>query len=131
MENKRNTRANVKKNPGIKLQTDLPPRGRQNWAVKRNQTRRSDCTHEPVNRGENAHLTDMERELSYHGSRSHPELSGDDFFSTPKLVCPETVRQQIAPNLDERMSSNLFQRSTNPFLSDFSQEEIRQMHLEP
>ena len=92
MENKRNTQANVKKNPGIKLQTDLPPRGRQNWAVKRAQTHRIEYPQEQVNREENAHFSAMERELSYQGSRSHPKLSSDDFFSTPKLVCQETVR---------------------------------------
>ena len=73
----------------------------------------------------------VERESSCQSSRSHPGLSGDDFFSTPKVICQETVRQKNTPNLDKRNSNNLFQWSTNPFLSDFSQEEVGPKHLDP
>ena len=48
MDNMKNTWENVKKNLGIKLQTDLPPRGRQNWTMKRSQMQRGNHSLEQV-----------------------------------------------------------------------------------
>ena len=46
MDNKKNTRSNVKKNSGIKLQSGLPPRGRKNWSVKMSEVQGENNSHE-------------------------------------------------------------------------------------
>ena len=60
--------------------------------MKRPQIQREYNSQEQVIRGKNVHFSIMERESSCQSSRSHPRLSGDDFFSTPKIICQETVR---------------------------------------
>ena len=78
----KNTRAHVKKNLAIKLETNLPPRGRQNWAMKVDQNQKGNHSQEQVMRAENPqHIVD-ERGSSGRDVRSHHGLS-DDFFDTP------------------------------------------------
>ena len=71
MENKRNTKENVRKNLGIKLQTDLPPRGRQNWVVKGNQMQKGGCVQEQVGGKGTVHHFVVEGMLFSKDSRSH------------------------------------------------------------
>ena len=82
---------NVKKNPTIKIQTNPPPKGRKNWVVKRAQKQEGNHSQEQVMRGDNIHFSSNERESFCKGSRSHPRLFDDDYFSTPKVVYQEKV----------------------------------------
>ena len=131
MENKRNTWANVKKNLGIKLQTYLPPRGRQNWAVKGDQMQKVNYSQKQVARKDNTYHFAIEKEPFSKGPRSHPSLSNDNFYNTPKMICQEKFVQPPALSMGDRNSNNLFQCSTNPFMSDYSPEKVRPKHLEP
>ena len=84
--NKKNTRANVKQNPGIKLQTDLPPRRRQNWAVKGDQMQKGGYSHEQIVRENNPYHLVADKEHFSKGPRSHPSLSDDEFYNTLKVI---------------------------------------------
>ena len=108
MENKKNTQANVKKNSRIKLQIDLPPRGRQNWAVKGNQMQKGSYSQkQPVGK-DNIHHSAVENVPFLEDSRSHPTLSNDDFYNTLEMICHEKVEQPLEFSLKNRTSNNLF-----------------------
>ena len=85
--NKRNTRANVKQNPEIKLQTDLPPRRGQNSAVKGNQVQKGNFSHEQTTRKYNPYHLVVDKEHFSKGLRSHQGLSDDEFYNTLELIC--------------------------------------------
>ena len=85
--NKKNTRANVKQNPEIKLQTDLPPRRGQNWAVKGNQVQKGNFSHEQTARKDNPYHLVADKEHFAKGPRSQPGLSDDQFYNTPEMIC--------------------------------------------
>lgn len=120
MENKRNTQENVRKNLEIKLQTDLPPRGRQNWDVKGNQMQKGSHLQEQIERNDNTHHSATEKGHFPKGPRSHVGLSDDDFYNTSKEICQEKIMQSHTFGLEGRTSNNIFQLSTNPFMSDYS-----------
>ena len=82
--NKKNTQANMKQNPKIKLHTDLPPRRRQNWAVKGDQVQKGSYSHEKIERKDNPYHLVADKEHFSKGPRSHPGLSDDEFYNTPK-----------------------------------------------
>ena len=44
----KNTLAHVKKNPTIRLETNLPPKGRKNWAMKGAQKQKGNHSQEQV-----------------------------------------------------------------------------------
>ena len=81
----KNTRAHVKKNPTIRLETNLPPRGRQNWALNGAQNQNGSHSQEQVLRTENTQHIVEERGSSGRDARSHHGLSDDDFFDTPQV----------------------------------------------
>lgn len=124
------TQENVKKNLAIKLQTNLPPKGKKIWAMKGAQMQKGNYSHEKMARKDDTYISSIEKELFYKGPRSHPSLSDDDFYNTPKMIFQEKVEQPHTLSLDDRHSNNIFQHSTNSFMSDYSLERLRRKHLE-
>jgi len=129
--NKKNTQANVKQNPGIKLQTDLPPRRRQNWAVKGDQMQKGGYSHEQIVRENNPYHLVADKEHFSKGPRSHPGLSDDEFYNTPEMIGQGKNVQPRVLGIGDRNSINTRQRSTNPFEADCSPERLIPKHLEP
>ena len=126
----KNTQAHVKKNPVVQLQTDLPPRGRQNQAIKGAQNQRGSHSQEQATRNENPqHLAD-ERESSSRNSKSHHGLFEDDFFDTPQVLYQERVLQQDTSNLNDRDHDNPLQHKKGPPMLDSSLKRTRSRHLE-
>ena len=77
----------------MRLQTNLPPRGRQNWDVKGAQNQKGNHSQEQAVRGENPqHIVD-ERGSSGRDARSHHGSSNDDFFDTLQVLYQERVVQ--------------------------------------
>ena len=128
--NKRNTWANVKQNPGIKLQTDLPPRRKQNWAVKGDQGQKGGYSHEKIVRENNPYHFVADKEHFSKGPRSHPGLSGDEFYNTPKVIGQGRSVQPCMLGMGDRNSTNTRQNSTNPFESNYSPERSIPKRLE-
>ena len=79
----KNTQAHVKRNLAIRLETNLPPRGRQNWIVKGAQNKKGNHSQEQAMRVKNPQHVVDERGSSGRDVRSHHGLSDDDFFDTP------------------------------------------------
>ena len=127
----KSTPAHVKKNPAIRLETNLPPRGRQNWAMKGAQNQKGNHSQEHVLRTGNTQHIVEERGSSSRDARSHHGLSDDDFFDSPQLLYQERIVQQDISNLDARNLDNSFQYSKSPPMSDSSLKEVRPIHLEP
>ena len=84
--NKKNTRENVKQNPEIKLQTDLPPRRGQNWVVKGNQVQKGNFSREQTTRKDNPYHLVADKEHFAKGPRSHPGLSDNEFYNTLEMI---------------------------------------------
>ena len=127
----KNTRAHVKKNPAIMLETNLPSRGRQNWVVKGAQNQKGNHSQEQVLRTKNTQHIVEERGSSGRDARSHHGLSDDDFFDTPQVLYQERIVPQDTSNLSERSLENSFQYEKGPPMSDSSLERARPRHLEP
>lgn len=131
MENKRNTWENVRKKLRIKLKTNLPPRGRHNWAMKGNQIQKGSYSREQIVGKDNAHHYVVKKVPFSKGLRSHLVLSDDDFYNTLEMICQEKIVQPHVFSLEDRTSNNLFHLSTNLFMSDYSPKKVRCRHLEP
>ena len=73
----------------------------------------------------------IEKEPFSKGPQSHLGLSDDDFYNTPEMICQEKVVQLCPLSLGDGNRNNLFQYSTNPFMSNYSPRKVRPKHLEP
>ena len=85
--NKKNTWVNVKQNPRIKLQTNLPPRRRKHWALKGDQMQKGSYSQEKMRRKDNPYHLVADKEHFSKGPRSNPGFSDDEFYNTPKMIC--------------------------------------------
>ena len=127
----KNTRAHVKKNPTIRLETNLPPKGRQNQAMKGAQNQKGNHCQEKFLRIKNTQHIVEERGSSGRDARSHHGLSDDDFFDTPQVLYQERIVQQDISNLDARNLDKYFQYGKSPPMSDSSLKGARPRNLEP
>ena len=63
---------------------------------------------EATSRESNIHHSTIEIVPFSKGLRSHPTLSDDDFYNTPKMICHEKVVQPLEFSMKNMTSNNLF-----------------------
>lgn len=122
---KKNTRGYVKNNPDVKLQGDLPPKGRHNWYVKNNGAHKAI---DPLDRiAPNGHpQASVGEKSSYKTSRFASELFDDHFFDTPELLHRDRPFHHELAHEEFTLADKVIQDVYNPFASD----ALMQVHHE-